>query len=245
MGCESNVTSNVEFTSSLHPPAMELVIKRPPAEGFGCTMTEDNRISRVFEGKPAHTAGMLPNDLVVSVNGKQVRGPGALIRVMTQCKAQSLLSITMGVQRGDENESLSNGIDSRKRPMPTTSQDRAAPAAKKTAKKPMLIQKASTAEKPKAAKQPAQNAAEKKQPEVVVISSDSSGEEEEESEADSEDGECGCDAPFVNGECTRCGHYWSKMAKAPDCFCDAPIMNGRCTRCGCTAGSEDESGSED
>mmetsp|Transcript_35783 Transcript_35783/g.93966 ORF Transcript_35783/g.93966 Transcript_35783/m.93966 type:complete len:162 (-) Transcript_35783:107-592(-) len=161
---------------------------------------------------------------------------------MKQCKAQSLLSITMGVQRGDENNMFSHETNSRKRTVPTTPQDRTAPAAKKPAKKPTLLQKASNAMKPKCVEQPAQKA-EKKKAEVVVISSDSSGEEE--SEDGSEDGDCGCDAPFVNGECTRCGHYCSKMADGPDCGCDAPIVDGECTRCGCTAGSEDESESED
>ena len=75
-------------------------------EGIGVEITNDQNmnivVTRVFENTPAERAGIKPNDLIVSMNNKQITNTTTTDFVAMAKEVESA-SFTLGLKRGEEN----------------------------------------------------------------------------------------------------------------------------------------------
>lgn len=93
--------------------------------GIGAAVTQELktgivRISKPYEGTPSAEAGLLPGDVIVSVDGTEVTGM-ELNRVVTLIKGEEGTSVTLHIYREDQEEYLDIKVTRRKVELPTVS----------------------------------------------------------------------------------------------------------------------------
>lgn len=93
--------------------------------GIGAAVTQELktgivRISKPYAGTPSAEAGLLPGDVIVSVDDTEVTGMD-LNRVVTLIKGEEGTSVTLHIYREDQEEYLDIKVERRKVELPTVS----------------------------------------------------------------------------------------------------------------------------